>query len=196
MRVYADELALLLNVGDDIVYRYLGSGAGGRRSGDDVDALVLRVDRALKRADVSVLGVVDDYTDSLRGVHDRTAADRDQVVSAGALELSDAVLYIFDCRICLDIVKNFVCETGFFKHLGYFCGDAEFYKILVGDEQRFLKAALLRFERDVFTRAPRRGKRFRLILFCLPFYIIPSNCSSIYVECLRASPRGSVYSLT
>ena len=49
--------------------------------------------------------------DGLGGIHRGTAADCDDVVSAGSLERYNAVLYVFDGRVCFDIGVDFISKT-------------------------------------------------------------------------------------
>ena len=55
--------------------------------------------------------VGDDDADGLGGIHRGTAADCDDVVSAGSLERYNAVLYVFDGRVCFDIGVDFISKT-------------------------------------------------------------------------------------
>ena len=65
MRVHADELALLLHIGDDIVDGDFRSGAGSGGNRNNRNAFVLRGGNALQRAHIGKLGVGDDDADRL-----------------------------------------------------------------------------------------------------------------------------------
>ena len=73
--VNADELALLLHVGDDVVDGDLSGGAGGGRDGDGEHGVLLGGGDALEAGHVGKLGVLDDDADALAGVHGGAAAD-------------------------------------------------------------------------------------------------------------------------
>ena len=104
--VDADEFALLLHVGDDVVDGNLGGGAGGGGNGDDGHARVLGGSDALQAAHVRKFGVGDDDADGLGGVHGGAAADGDDVVGAGSREGRDAVLNVFDGGVGFDVASK------------------------------------------------------------------------------------------
>src|SRR5699024_5029229 len=67
--VHADELALLLHVGDDVVDGDLGGGAGGGGHGDGEHRVLLGGGDALQAAHVGEFRVVGDDADGLGGIH-------------------------------------------------------------------------------------------------------------------------------
>ena len=111
VRVHADELALFLHVGDDVVYRDLRGGAGGRRDRYREHRVLLRRRHALKGAHVRELGVVYDDADGLRRVHDRAAAHGHDAVRARGLEGRDAALDVLDGRVRLDVAEDLVGDA-------------------------------------------------------------------------------------
>ena len=141
VRVNADELALLLHVGDDVVDRDLGSGAGGRGDGDGEHGVLLRRGDALKRADVRELRVIDDYADGLRGVHDRAAADRDDAVRPGVLERLNAVLNVFYGGIGLYVGVESPFNALFLHRVENLVYLAAFYNVLAGAHKSLLEAS-------------------------------------------------------
>lgn len=106
MRVDAHELAHALGIGDHVVDRDLGCGAGGDGNGDDRRTGVLRGRGALERAHILELGVRDDDTDGLGGIHGGAAADGDDAVRSARLESLDTMLHVLDGGIRLDIGKT------------------------------------------------------------------------------------------
>ena len=131
VRIDANEFAVFLHIGDDVVDRDLSRGSRRRRDGDGRDSLVSRYDRALEAADVLMLRIGDDDADRLCGIHRRAAADRDNAVSAGFFERGDACLNIFDRRIGLDIGINLIREARLVEQLGDFACNAEFQKVRI-----------------------------------------------------------------
>ena len=109
--VNAYEFALALYVGDNVVDGNLCSGAGSGRNGDNRNAGLFGGSNAFEAADVFKFLVGDDDADGLGGIHRGTAADCDDVVSAGSLERCNAVLYVFDGRVCFDIGVDFISKT-------------------------------------------------------------------------------------
>mgnify|MGYP000093223852 CR=1 FL=1 len=123
--VNADELALLLHIGDDVVDGDLGSGTGGGGHGDGKDRVLLGGGYALEAADVRKLRVVDDDADGLCGIHRGAAADGDDAVSLGSLKGGNAVLNILDGGVGLDLAVDSVGKTGGIQQVGDLLGDAE-----------------------------------------------------------------------
>ena len=141
MNVDADHLAVLLGVGDNIVYRDLGSRA---RSGGNCDyryALVLCRGDALKASDVGKLGVPDDDADSLCGVHRGAAADSDDAVRAACLKCRYAGLNILNSRVGLYFAEHLICDARFVENIGDFLGYAELDEVGVGCDEGLFEAS-------------------------------------------------------
>ena len=119
VNVYANHLAVFLNVSDNVVYRNLCSGACRCRNCDYRNGFVLCGSDALKRTNVRKVGVVYDYTDSLCRIHGRTAADSDEVVRACFFESVNACLDVFYCGVRLDFGEHGISKTCFVKKVGY-----------------------------------------------------------------------------
>ena len=139
--IHADELALLLHVGDDVVDGDLGGGAGGGGDGDDGHAGVLGGSHALQGADVSELGVGDDDADGLGGVHGGAAADGDDAVSLGCLEGLHTVLHVLNGGVGLDVREDGVGDGGGIQQVGDLGGHAELDEVGVGGDEGLGKAA-------------------------------------------------------
>ena len=124
MRIDADELALLLNIGDDVVDGDFGCGTGGSRDGNDGHAGLLGVRYALKGAHVGEFGVVDDDADGLGGVHGGAAADGDQVIRACGFERGDTVGHVLNGGVGLYIGIYLIAESGSVQNVGHVGDDA------------------------------------------------------------------------
>ena len=151
--VNADELALLLHIGDDIVDGDLGSGAGGGGHGDGEDRVLLGGGNALQTAHIGELRVVDDDADGLGGVHRGAAADGDDAVRVRSLEGRDAVLHVLDGGVGLDLAVDAIGETRRIQQVGDLLGDAELDQIGVRADERLFVAAGGQFGNDVLDRA-------------------------------------------
>ena len=148
VRVHADELAAALQVGDDVVYRDLGGGAGGRRDGDYRHAGALGVRDALKTAHVRELGVVDDDADGLGGIHGAAAADGDYAVRARGLKSGDAGLDVLNGGVFLDIGEDLVGDALGIQQVRHLGDDAVFEDGGAAADQRLLEPAGLDLARD------------------------------------------------
>ena len=103
MRINADELALLFHIGDHVVDGHFGSGAGSGGNSDGGHARILGGGHAFEASHIFKLRIGNDDADGLGGIHGRTAADGDDVVSAGLFESSHTGLHIFNRGIGLDV---------------------------------------------------------------------------------------------
>jgi len=153
VRVDADEFALLLHVGDDVVDRDLGRGSGGGGHGNGEGGVVLRVGDALEAHHVGELGVLDDDADRLRGVHGRAAADGDDAVGPGGLERAHTGLDVFNGGVGLDVGVELVGDLRPVQHVQHLLGDAELHEIGVGADKGFFTAAGSQLMRDLGDRA-------------------------------------------
>ena len=141
MNVDADHLAVLFGVGDNIVYRDLGSRA---RSGGNCDyryALVLCRRNALKASDIGELGVLDDYADSLRSVHRGAAADSYDAVCAARLECLNAGLNVLNSWVGLYFAEHLVCDASVVQNICDFLRYAELDEVGVGCDESFLETS-------------------------------------------------------
>ena len=139
--VHANELALLLHVGDDVVDGDLGGGAGGGGDGDDGHAGVLGGSYTLQRTNVGELGVGDDDADGLGGVHGRAAADGHDAISLGCLEGRDTALDVLDGGVGLDVREDGVGDGGGIQKVGDLGGHTELDEVGVGGDEGLGKAA-------------------------------------------------------
>ena len=151
--VHADELALLLDIGDDVVDRDLGSGAGGGGHRNGEHGVLLGGGNALQAADVRELGVVDDDADGLGGIHGGAAADGADAVSLGSLKGGNAVLNVLDGGVGLDLAVNAVGKAGGVQQVGDLLGDAELDQIGVRADESLLVAAGGQLGNDVLDCA-------------------------------------------
>ena len=67
--IHADELALLLHIGDDVVDGDLSRSTGGGGHGNGEHSVLLGGSHAFQRAHIRELGVVDDDADGLCSIH-------------------------------------------------------------------------------------------------------------------------------
>ena len=153
VRVGADEFAMALGVGDDVVDGDFGRRAARRGDGDDRQRLVLRRRCAFEAADVSELGVRHDDRDGLARVDGRAAADRDKDVRACRLAGRDTFLHVLDGRVRLDLVIDFVGDAFFVQKLRHLRRDLELDEFLVRDDEHFLRTAPAHFRDDFLNRA-------------------------------------------
>ena len=151
--VHADELPVLLHVGDDVVDGDLSGGAGGSGHCDDGQAGVLGGGHAFQGADVGELGVGGDDADGLGGVHRGAAANGDDAVSAGLLQSLHAVLDVLDGGVGLDLGVDVIGDAGPIQHVGDLLGNAELQQVGVGADQGFVQAAALHFPGDLLDSA-------------------------------------------
>ena len=149
VHVHADELALALDVGDDVVDRDLGGGAGGGGHGDRKHGVVLRGRDALEGADVRELGVVDDDADSFRGIHDRAAAHGDDAVAVKGLERLDARLDILDRRVRLHVGEEGMGNALCVQNVGDLFDLAGLHDVAAGGDERALVAAIFQLIADL-----------------------------------------------
>ena len=139
--VHADELALLLHIGDDVVDGDLSSrtGSGGHRDGEH--GVLLGGSHTLQRADVCKLRVVDDDADGLGRVHGGTAADGHDAVCFGSLESGHTILHIGNGGVGLDLTVHAVGKVCGVQQVGDLLGDAELDQVGVrADECLFVAA--------------------------------------------------------
>ena len=139
--VNANELALLLNVGNNVVDSYLSRSTCGGGNCDYRNAGVLCGSNALERANVLVLGVGDDDTDSLSGVHRRASADSHDRISLCSLERRNSVLYVLNSGVRLDVGVHGVLDACRVKKIGHLSRNAELYKVGVGGNEYLFEAA-------------------------------------------------------
>ena len=138
--IHADELALLLHIGNDIVDGDLSSSTGSGGHCDGEHRVLLGGGNAFQRAHVRKLGVIDDDADGLCGIHGGTAADGHDAVSLGSLESSHAVLYVGDGGVGLDLAINSVGKVCGIQQVGDLFGNAELDQVGVGADESLLVA--------------------------------------------------------
>ena len=151
--IIADELALLLHVGDDIVDRGLRAGAAGGGDGNRENGAVLGGGDALKGAHVIVLGVVDNDADALAGVHGGAAADGDHEVGAALAVGVHTVLDVLNGGVGLDIGVELEGDAVLLEQIGDLLRDAELDQIGVRGDKGLLQALALDDARDLVNGA-------------------------------------------
>ena len=104
--IHADELPLLLHIGDDVVDGDLSSRTGGGGHSDGEHSVLLGGGHTLQRTHIGELGVVDDDADGLGRIHGGAAADGHDAVCLSGLEGCHAVLHISDGGVGLDLAVN------------------------------------------------------------------------------------------
>ena len=143
VRVNAYEFTFSLYVGDNVVDGNLCSSTCCGRNSDDRYAGILGRCSALKASDILELRVCDDDTDGFGSIHGRTAADCDQIISAGCLESFYAVFYVFDGRVWFDVAVKLIVQSVLGQDIGYFGSNVEFYQIRVRAYECFFEAVCL-----------------------------------------------------
>ena len=152
VRVYADELSLLLHVGDNVVDCHFRSGTGSGRHCNGEHRVLLRRRNALQRANVCELRVLNDDADGLCGIHGGAAANGHDAVCAGNLEGLNAVLYVLNRRVRLDLAVNGIREAGLVQKIRHLLRNAELQKVRVRANKSFFVAARLKLLRNLFNR--------------------------------------------
>ena len=150
--IHADELALLFDVGDDIVDGNFRRGACRRGYRDDRNARLFGGSDALQTAHILKLGIRDDDADRLGGIHRGTAADRDDIIGPARLERSHARLHVFDGRIGLDIRIQLVGEACFLQYIEHFIRHFKFHEVGIGADECLCQAAPLHFPGNLADR--------------------------------------------
>ena len=150
--VHADELALLLHVGDDIVDGDLGSSTGGGGHCNGEHCVLLGGSNTFQRADVRKLGVIDDDADGLCGIHGGAAANGHDAVCTGNLEGLNAVLYVLNRRVRLDLAVNGIREADLVQKIRHLLRNAELQKVRIRANKSFFVAARLKLLRNLFNR--------------------------------------------
>ena len=151
--VYTYKFTFFLNIGDNVVDGNLCCGTCGGRNCDDRYARFLGRSYALKASYILKLRVVDDDADGFCGIHGRTAADGDEIVSAGCLKCCNAGLYILDGRVWFDIGVNLISKTSLIQDIGHLLGYAKFDQIRVGTYESFCEASDFYFICNLFDSA-------------------------------------------
>ena len=168
VRVNANHLTILLNICDNVVDSNLGSGTSCGRNCDYRHCRLLCGSYALQGAYISELRVVDDDTDSLCGIHGRTAADSYKVISAALLERCNAGLNVFDGGVRLDIIVNLVSKTVFIQNVEYLLGNAELDEVGVGAYECLLECLCSSLLQAMLRLPLRHDKMSRSVQICLP----------------------------
>src|SRR5699024_6536959 len=150
---HADELALFLHVGDDVVDGHLGGGACGGGHSNGEHRVLLGGGDALQRAHIGKLGVIDDDADGLGGVHGRAAADGHDAVGPGSLEGRHAVLDVLDGGVGLDLAVHSVGKARGVQQGGDLAGHAEADQVRVRADESLLVAPRGQLGHDVLDRA-------------------------------------------
>ena len=138
--IHADELALLLHIGDDVVDGDFSSSAGSGGYCDGEHSVLLGGSNALQRTHIGELRVVDDDADSLCSVHGGAAANGHDAVSLGNLEGSHAVLYVGDGGVGLDLAVNSIGKACSIQQVGDLFGNTKFDQVGVGADESLLVA--------------------------------------------------------
>ena len=139
--IHADELALLLYIGDDIIDGNFGSGTGGGGHGNGKHSVLFGGGNAFQAADIRKFGVVDDDADGLCSIHGGSAADGHDAVRLSCLESSNAVLHVLDGGVGLDFAVNSIGEAGCIQQGSDLAGNAELDQVGVrADKSLFIAA--------------------------------------------------------
>ena len=148
VNINANELTLFLNICNNIVDSNLSGSTCCGGNSDNRNALVLCGSYTLKRTDILKLGVGDDNTDSLCGIHRRAAADCNNAVSSASLELLNAVLNILNGGVSLNIGIKLVLYSRIIENICNLLCNAEFYKVGIRSNKGFFKAAAFNLVRN------------------------------------------------
>ena len=176
VRVYADELSLLLDVGNDIVDGGFCTCAAGGGNCDGEDSPLGGGSDTFQRADIRELGVVDDDADALAGVHGGAAADGDHHVSAGFLVGFHAVLDVLDGGVGLDVGIEGVGNAVLFQKICDIGCNTELDKVGIGCNEGLLEASCLDETGDLLDGA------VAVIGNAVKDKTI--NCHTVYLLCL------------
>ena len=149
VRVDADELALLLRVGNHVVDSNLSSGASRGRNRNGEDGVLLRVRNALKTLDVRKLGVVGDDTDGFRRVHRGAAADGHDRTRAALLECLHAILHVLYRGVWLDLVVEVPLDASLVQQVRHLGGHAKLHEVGVGAHENVIVATPLKLTRNL-----------------------------------------------
>ena len=149
--VHADELALLLHIGDDVVDGDLGRSTGGGGHGNGEHSVLLGGSHTFQRAHIRELGVVDDDADGLCGIHGGAAADGHDAVCLSSLEGCHAVLHVGDGGVGLDLAVNRVGEVCSIQQVGDLLGHAKLDQVGVRADKSLLVAAGGQLGNDVLN---------------------------------------------
>ena len=149
--VHADELALLLHIGDDVVDGDLSRSTGGGGHGNGEHSVLLGGSHTFQRAHIRELGVVDDDADGLCGIHGGAAADGHDAVCLSSLEGCHAVLPVGDGGVGLDLAVNSVGEVCSIQQVGNFLGHAKLDQVGVRADKSLLVAAGGQLGNDVLN---------------------------------------------
>ena len=155
MRVNANELAAFFFIRDHIVDGGFCGRARSRCNGNDRNALFLCGRHALKGNDIRKLRIIDDNTNTLGGILRGTTANGDHIIRPGLFKGFHTSLHNGNAGICLHLIKNFIGELVFIQQVSHLFHNTKTYKICIGDNQRFLKAARFDLRDDLLdsTRA-------------------------------------------
>ena len=145
----ADELSLLLNIGDNVVDGGLCTGTTGCRNGDGEYSTMLGRCNTLKGTDICELRVVDDDTDALTGIHGRTTTDGDHAVCTAGLVRLYTVLDVLDGWVRLDVIIQEEVNVVLLQKIGYLGCYAELYEVRIGCNESLMIASCLDETRDL-----------------------------------------------
>ena len=148
MGIHANEFAVLLHVGDYIVDGNLSSSTGSGGNGNDGNALVLGGHSAFQADYIGILGVGNDNSHTLGGIHCRAATDGNDGISACGLECSYTFLNVLDGGVSLDLAVHFISDASLLQQVGHLGGNLKTDQVRVGYDQDFLKGSCLDFIND------------------------------------------------
>ena len=145
MGVNAYEFPFSLHICDNIVDRNLCCGTCCGRYSDDRYAGFPGRSYAFQASYILKLRVCDNDTDGFGGIHGRTAADGNEIISAEIFECLNAVLYILDGRVGFDIGIQLIFQSVFLQDIRNLACYMKFYQIWIRANESFFKAVSLCF---------------------------------------------------
>ena len=151
--VHADELALLLHIGDDVIDGDLCGGAGGGGHGNGKDGVLFGGRDAFQAADIGKFRIVDDDADGFGGIHGGAAADGHDAVGTGGLEGFHAILNVLDGGVGLDFGVDRIGKAGLVHQVGDLGSDAKLDQVGVRADKSLLVAAGREFGNNVLDGA-------------------------------------------
>ena len=148
VNINADEFALCLNIGDNIVDCDFCRRSRSCGNCENRKAGVFSRRNSFKASHIGKFGVRHDDSDSLCRVHWRAAANRNDVIRASLFASRNSSRHIFDRRIWFDFWINFVSKPRLVQNIGDFLCNAELNQIWISADESLFPAVRLRLVHD------------------------------------------------
>ena len=149
MWVNTYEFTFLFNISNNVVNSNFCSGSCCCRNCNDRYARFLCRCSAFQTSYIFKFRIRNDNSNCFCSIHRRTATDCNDIICTGFFKCGHTILYVLDCRVCLNIRVNFVFQTIFFKDICYLTCNIKFNQIRVGTYKSFLKCMCFCFVCDL-----------------------------------------------